>query len=278
MTQCARDTTCTRPPVRRGMCGAHYEQWRTRQHAYGRFKSLYVDAEPARLHVKELQARGLGLRRIAQLAGLNRKILQYLMSGRPDRGTGPCQEVTAETASKILAVELPARPHSDNAAHQPVPAVGTIRRLQALVAFGYPRSYLASRLDIQPGNATRLFDDSTTHVLAITARRVEALFGELQLTPGPGIRARNEGRRRGWPLPMQWDEDCIDDAGSEADRSRRRRGYDPAHDPELIAERQERVTAMTRQGLSASEIAVQLGVTGRTVVRDRAIQLEAAAS
>lgn len=213
MSACIRDTACDRKPVRRGMCGAHYEQYRTRQQAYGRWESVYVDAEPARLHIKELQASGMGLRRIAELAGVNRKTLQWITTGRSERGSGPSRQVTRANAEKILAVEITARA----ADHQHVSAVGTVRRLQALVASGYSRSRLAERLGIQASNATHLFDASTHAVLARTARAVEALFAELQLIPGPSSRARNEGRRRGWPLPMSWDEDSIDDPAARPD-------------------------------------------------------------
>lgn len=214
-SQCARDPQCRRDPVRRGMCAAHYEQYRTRQQAYGRWESTYVESESVRLHVKELRACGLGLRRIAELAGVNRKTLQWITTGRSERGWGPSRQITRGNAEKILAVPIQRRMATG---HQPVCAVGTVRRLQALVAFGYPRSHLAKRLNISPSNATRLFDTSTTHVLARTARAVEELFTELELTPGPSNRARNEGARRGWPNPLAWDEDTIDDAAAEPDR------------------------------------------------------------
>lgn len=219
MSACIRDTACDRKPVRRGMCGSHYEQYRTQQQAYGRWESVYVDAEPARLHIKGLRANGMGLRRIAELAGVNRKTLQWITTGRSERGSGPSHQVTRANAEKILAVEITARA----ADHQHVIAVGSVRRLQALVAFGYPRSHLARRLGITPSNATRLFDDSTSHVLARTADAVEKLFAELQLTPGPSNRARNEGRLRGWPPPLAWDEDTIDDPAAAPDRAPRAR-------------------------------------------------------
>ena len=41
------------------------------------------------------------------------------------------------------------------------------------------------------------------------------------------------------------------------------------HDHEALLERRQRVATMTRQGLSATEIATALRVTPRTVVRDR---------
>lgn len=216
MTACAKQP-CSRPPTRRGMCNAHYEWHRTRQLAYGRWESVYVDAEPARLHLKSLQAAGLGTRRIAALAGVNRKTLQYLTAGRPDRGTPPSHQITADNAARILAVEVPEVAHRAAADHQLVDATGTVRRLQALVAYGYPRVALMARIGVQQSNGVHLFDTDTRHVLAVTARKVESMFAELQLVPGPSSRARGDGRRRGWPVPLQWDEDTIDDPYAEPD-------------------------------------------------------------
>lgn len=210
MAQCVRDPSCTRRPVRRGMCAAHYEQWRNRQHAYGRFESVYVDAEPARQHVRALIDAGIGIRRIAQLSGIDRKALQILLNGRTERGTPPSRRIAAKTASAILAVVIPEAPHRVASGGARVDAIGTIRRLQSLVAFGYPRAHLGQRIGWSATNIGRLLDQATGHVNADTARKVEALFRELQLNPGPSVRARNDGARRGWSLPFDWDEDELD--------------------------------------------------------------------
>ena len=111
-------------------------------------------------------------------------------------------------------------PHHGVAGGKLVDAIGTVRRAQALVAFGYPRSYIASRLCISPANATRLFDPATLRFVAATARRMEALFVELQATPGPSQRARNDGIRNGWDVPLAWDDDELDQFTAVLDEPR----------------------------------------------------------
>lgn len=207
---CAR---CQKPKScvsRRGMCPACYMAWNTRQHAYGRFESAYVDAEPARQHLRALIEAGIGVRRISILAGIDRKSLQILLNGRPERGTPPSRRITTKNAEAILAVEIPVATHRVVAAGTRVDAIGTIRRLQSLVAFGYTRTYLGQRIGWSVHNIGRLLDQSTLQVNADTAIKVEALFRELQMTPGPSVRARNDGVRRGWSLPFDWDEDELD--------------------------------------------------------------------
>lgn len=210
--KCGRDYY----PLRRGYCHRCDAQRRAR-HGY---QCSYVDAGPVRDHVAALGAAGIGLRRLAQLSGLNRKTLTCLLNGRSERGSAPSQRVSARTAQAILAVEIPEVPHHGVAGGQLVDAIGTVRRAQALVAFGYPRSYIASRMGMTPGNATRLFTPTTLRVLASTARKMEILFGELQATPGPSQRARNDGIRNGWDVPLAWDDDELDQFTAVLDEPR----------------------------------------------------------
>lgn len=206
--KCGRDYS----PLRRGYCHRCDMQRRAR-HGY---QCSYVDAAPAREHVTALRAAGIGLRRLEVLSGVSRSALTSLVNGRAERGSGPSKRVSAATAHAILAVDAPEVPHHGVADNQLVAAIGTVRRMQALVANGHPRRALAQRLGIAPSNAGPLFDTATRRITAATARKVDALFNELETTAGPSTRARNEGRRRGWPLPLQWDADTLDDPAAAA--------------------------------------------------------------
>lgn len=217
MTTALCSKGCGRRAQRRGWCSAHYNQQRDRLIAYGRWETVYTDAEPARTHVRQLQQAGMGLRRIAEVADVNRSQLDNLLSGRPERGTGPSRKVHRDLAAKILAVPVPEAPHRGVAARARIPAFGTTRRLQALVAFGYSQSDLCHRLGITDSNGSCLFTGRRTSVTAATARNVETLFAELQLTPGPNGQARTRGKQHGWALPMAWDEDTIDDPDAVPD-------------------------------------------------------------
>lgn len=91
-----------------------------------------------------------------------------------------------------------------------VPGVGTTRRLRALVAIGYSQRDLAVRLGLSPTNFSRFVADKPW-VHQDTHDAVAALFNALQLTSGPSDMARKRAARNGWALPLQWDEDTIDD-------------------------------------------------------------------
>ncbi|MGN7133409.1 hypothetical protein ACTHQY_09060 [Rhodococcoides corynebacterioides] len=269
MKQPCTRADCIRPARSRGLCHACYMRYLDRQKAYGRFESLYVDAEPARAHVRALIAAGLSQRRITDLAGLNRKALTTLLHGRPERGTGPSRRITKANADSILAVPIPRRPDQLAAPGDNVDATGATRRLRALVASGWSGNRLVAELDGAVSHCTvyGLLRGERALCAASTARHVAALFDRLQMQPGPSNWARRHARDRGWPLPLEWDEDEIDipskspvQVDREAERAERRRIRD---------ERITRVQTLTAMGLSAESIAGRIGVSYRTVERDR---------
>jgi AraC-like DNA-binding protein len=190
------------------------EAHRRKEQAYGRWQP-YIEAEPARQHVRLLQARGMGWKRVAHAAGLSPSVLWKLLYGDPSRNLAPSKRIRPSTAAAILNVtaDLDAL-----GARTPVDATGTRRRLQALVAAGWSMSQLAQRLNRQPSNFNRLFYETTCG--AATARQVRALYAELWMTPPPeathrqriaATRARNLAAQKRWPPPLWWDDDDIDD-------------------------------------------------------------------
>lgn len=95
------------------------------------------------------------------------------------------------------------------AAH--LPAVGTTRRLQALVAAGYTWTALAGHLGVscQRVRAIAFTVDGLVH--PATSERVREVFGQLATVPGSSKLARTVAARYGWAPPMAWDDDTIDD-------------------------------------------------------------------
>ena len=203
-------TGCGREHRRRGLCGAHYAAWRTRQHAYGWFVSDYVDPAPVRTHVHALQAAGLGERRIAELAGLHRTHITSVNHGRsrtkPDQ---PATKISTRVAAAILAVPIPGNPVAVAAQGVRIDSTGTVRRLQALVALGYPAASLGERIGVSATNTAHTL--RATQVTVRRARQVAVLYEQCSHLPGESKRARMRARRQGWAPPLAWDEDTIDD-------------------------------------------------------------------
>lgn len=111
-----------------------------------------------------------------------------------------------------------------------IPALGTHRRLQALMAAGWNAALLAR----EAGRAERWVSNilARQRVNRTTARRVIDLYDRLWDQPPPqgtsGQKAavtivRRLARERGWLLPMALDDDRIDDPAWTPDRVSDRR-------------------------------------------------------
>lgn len=200
--RCAACTTANRADAVR----------RARLRAYGRWQP-FTDADPVRQHLEALSRAGIGWKRAAELAGTSSSVVSRLLFGGPgDRP--PPQRVRPDTATAILAVPITAASLGGGSL---VPAAGTRRRLQALVAIGWSQSQLASRLGVLPSNFSAVL--ARERVTAATARAVKSLYDQLWDRPPAeadhrsriaAARARRRAQARGWPPPAAWDDQAID--------------------------------------------------------------------
>ena len=78
-----------------------YENRRNRLKAYGQW-TPYVNAAPARAHVQQLSAAGLGWRRVAEISGVPPGVISKLLYGSKTRG--PSKRIRPETEVALLAV------------------------------------------------------------------------------------------------------------------------------------------------------------------------------
>lgn len=276
---------------------AAYEQHRVRQQAYGRWNGL-IDAQPVRDHVRALQAAGLGLKRIAAKTGVPHGTLWKLIYGKP--GYEPSKRVRPDTAARVLALQ--AVTLDDLGARRPVDPTGTRRRLQALVALGWSQAKLAGRLGMQPTNFTRVIL-GPGDVAAATARATKALYDELWDQAPPenahrdriaAARSRNRACELGWPSPLAWDDNTIDDPLAGPDLGAGPGDEVEPDDVDVVAvlrrmagdrtvpltaqERAEVVHRMIGQGISKRDIELRTGVNVHRVLRDAACEGEEAVS
>ncbi|MGK5681631.1 hypothetical protein [Actinoplanes sp. URMC 104] len=184
---------------------ADYARRRYQKQAYGQWQP-YVEAGPVREHVEKLAAAGVSARRIEQLAGVSRGSVSLLCGWTKDRPGGHVRQATAE---RILALGVSAA-----AASAPrVDSIGTVRRIQALCAIGWPITRQEQLAGKAPGSLREVM--RRPRVSAATAATVRTLYDRLWTTPAPPGRyatvARLRAEHHGWPPPMAWDDDNIDD-------------------------------------------------------------------
>lgn len=193
-TPCTNDATRERDKIRR-------------QTAYGRYQSPYVQAQPAREHINNLRAQGMGAEAIAKKANLPPNTIRRIIWGAPRINTPPSQKIKRETAGRILATQHELTPN------HLIPALGTQRRIQALQWLGYNPALIADLTGLGHHSVYRIL--SNRYVQVSTADTLKDLFKRLQLIPNPeksygATVARNTARRNGWLPPLLWDEELID--------------------------------------------------------------------
>jgi transcriptional regulator with XRE-family HTH domain len=244
---CAVLDRCKCPPCAKANSAA--ESHRQRQIGYGRW-APYVDAQHVREHVQALNAAGIGNKRIAAVSGVSHGSLAKLIYGDKKRNLGPSKRVRWETAVRLLVVKADTATLAGGAR---VDALGTHRRLRALVATGWSQSKLAAKIGTEPTNFTPLMRRAT--VQAATARRVSQVYDELWDTPPPNehhrdkisvSRASGYAREHGWAPPAAWDADSLDD---------------PNAAPNIHGHDEERVRAVLAGGLIDGDEDLQLSLT-----------------
>lgn len=236
---------CRCPRCRRAH--RNYDRHRSRMIAYGRWRPL-VDAESVRAHLRELAAAGLGYRRVAELAGVSEGVTRGLLYGRPVDGKPPSSRIRVESAARLLAV----RPGLDQQRpYGVVDGAGARRRLQALVAMGWPQRHLAALVGVTEHTMGQLLG-STRGVQVATAQAAWEVYDQLWARRGPSNRARARAHRRGWVGPLAWDDASVDDPQVPPDV-----GASASRSAALAEDFQE----LTRQGHTPVQAAKRLGVS-----------------
>lgn len=161
-----------------------------------------VDA--VRAHIEWLLSQGFTSAGICAVAGVEARTVADALNNRS-------QMMTVRLEKKILAVtpaDIYAHPYKVGW----VPAIGAIRRLQALVVMGWRYEDLSARLGFSAREIARARR-------WITRQRHEAmvrLYDQLWDKQGPGNQESiDRALRKGWHRPMAWDDDTIDDPNAK---------------------------------------------------------------
>jgi hypothetical protein len=96
-----------------------------------------------------------------------------------------------------------------------VPAIGTQRRIEALMTLGWSLNEIMTRAGYRDSGNWVKYD--AVNISVRTAARVTAVYDELWDKAGPSQWTRTWARNRGFAPPMAWDDSTIDDPAASPD-------------------------------------------------------------
>lgn len=160
-------------------------------------RSLTVDAAPAAAHLRTLLDAGVGWARIAAATSMSTSSVYALVEGTQKR-------VRRARFDQIMALQPTPAPKTSTG------SLGTVRRVQALIAAGHPIASIATAAGLDIGMVGDIAAGKLASVRHETAAKVSTAYDQLAPVPGASVRSTNRGRREGWPTPAEWAGD-IDD-------------------------------------------------------------------
>lgn len=221
----------------------------------------YTDAGPARAHLQLLLTE-LTIGQVEARSGLHRTGLRSLLGDRLPR----TKRITRKTEAALLAVPFTRVDNRDQ--HVLVDPTGTIRRLKALMALGWPAGQLVARLGWSHRTLWVLMR-SPGPIRAHTRHDVIELYAELSSrlpAPSRQVTARRRlSQRYGWAPPAAWDDDEIDEPGATPS------GHEPvalrSHVPDELAVEQIEELLELDPGIRLEAAAGRLGRPAKSLER-----------
>lgn len=208
---CYTDYGCRLPE-----CRERYLAWerdRAARQADGTWDNL-IDAAPVRQHIQRLMAQGYTVHRIAVIAELPAHSIRDFI-GNGVRGRR--YRTNPTTAEKILSVS------TESTAPTFIDPTGTRRRLQALVAAGWPLTTIDRQIGYKSNHLRKILTERRIHVT--TSVFVAGVYEEYRdrkperngVAKYLARKARERAAVNRWPTPGYWVDrmDVIDDPDFE---------------------------------------------------------------
>lgn len=234
----------------------YHKKWRY-DRAHGITRT--TDSMAARLHVATCVGAGMSMSAIAAAAGVSVQVVWNVTNGQ--------STLRRTTEAKILAVKPGVTSAARPDCTEPfVPAIGTRRRIRALLAIGWRHSDITAAAG--SSSAVTLHQQGRWVTLAKHEAFAKA-YRELSGKPGPSEASRRRARKLGHPGPLDWDDidhDPDPQPDHDTDGSRLYEEPDPVVIERVLsgdwslashanpAERRQVVEAWTERELSLAEL------------------------
>lgn len=155
----------------------------------------YIPTDRITGHIRLLHQAGWTNVEIADTAGVDRRTVHNIL-------TGYVATVHRPTAAAILALKPEDVPNR-------VPAIGPMRRIQALAVMGWPIAHTGDAAGMRGTQVTELMAGRRKRIPREQAEAIDRIFRKRCMQPGPSPRTRTIAARNGWVSALAWDD--IDD-------------------------------------------------------------------
>jgi hypothetical protein len=157
--------------------------------------------DPVRTHIRTLLNQQMRFNDIAADAGITRTWLSRILYAPTIRTIA---QPVADAITNVTPRPAPAR-HID--------AVGTHRRIQALMRAGWSQRVIAGHACCGHSNINEWL--SHPRISRPTAATVAAVYERLHLEDGPSVWVAAYAERRGWQPPEAWSDETLDDPDAQ---------------------------------------------------------------
>jgi|GEM_PF-1970544 len=188
----------------------------SRRGLVGEGQAFYTVADSAvKDLVRRLEAAGWTRGGIARTAGFEKAVIGRIMNDK---------KVTTSSVEKLRRLDPREAPAGGD--------YGAQRRVRALMRIGHGREAIAAALGVHPSVVELLVGEDLRRPIDPALRSAIAeLYDSTPLEPGPDQAAIDRATRAGWPSPLAWDDDRIDEPHA---RARTGRSYIRQDDPEVL--------------------------------------------
>ncbi|WP_109523731.1 MULTISPECIES: hypothetical protein [Nocardia] len=162
--------------------------------------TIGVPTDKARAHLEYLIANNTSRKRISRDSGVARQTVIGILQGKTQR-------ISKQSEEQLLRV---------TAAAMTIPAgmldaLGSRRRVRALIAAGHSVPVIAARARLSMAEIAAIASGRQGVVTPSTDTKIRKTFDVMQLEIGRSAAARQLGAERRWTLPLEWDDENIDD-------------------------------------------------------------------
>ena len=159
----------------------------------------YVAAAPVQAKLRRLVNAQVPLRTLGRVTGLSPTTVRKILDGEQVS----VQRATAARVSRMCPQDVYL---AQSTGH--VPRIGAVRRVQALLAMGWPHHALGAA---GIANSAQIIGATGDLITVQRWRQVRDVYDRLSMTPGPSPETRGWAAKLGYPPPLAWDEETIDD-------------------------------------------------------------------